>query len=307
MASSALQATSTASSALAQSITTLSANLSGSVSAVASSALLASADASSALAQSITTLSTTLGGVSGSVTTLSSSVDGLNNKWSVSLDSNGYISGLTSVDNGTTASFNVLADNFTVGKPGASSNVTAFSLTTGAAPTLTFLGKISATSIQGQTVLIGTPESYGPNYFAIEGNNQRLVLKDGNNYERVRLGYLSNNTPGTDPGNYGIEIFDGSGADILTANGLGVDVVGTSNIVNNAVTGSANAWHPGTQTYGYSSNTTIQSLAFNISNGARALITVSFIVGGLQIPSGTAGSPGGGGSAGGGNQDFGGI
>ena len=298
-ASSTLNTLSTASSALASAITSLSSTLSGSISASASSTLNTLSTASSALASAITSVSTTLSGVSGSVTTLAGSVNGLNNSWSVKLDSNGYISGITSTNNGTVANLNILADNFTIGRPGTS-NVTAFSLSTDSPPVLKFLGKISATSIQGQDLYIGSVTSYGPKYFALEGSNQRLVLKDGNNYERLRLGYLSNNTPGTDLANYGIEIFDQVGNAVITATGLGVNIVGTTNIINNAVTGAANAWNPGTQSYGYSSNITAQSLAISIGAGAKVMVSVSFVIGGLQIPSGTGVSPGGGGGGGGG-------
>ena len=297
-ASSTLTALSTASSALASAITSLSSTLSGSISASASSTLNTLTTASSALASAITSVSTTLSGVSGSVTTLAGSVDGLNNSWSVKLDSNGYISGITSANNGTVANLNILADNFTIGRPGTS-NVTAFSLSTDSPPVLKFLGKISATSIQGQDLYIGSVTSYGPKYFALEGSNQRLVLKDGNNYERLRLGYLSNNTPGTDLANYGIEIFDQVGNAVITATGLGVNIVGTTNIINNAVTGAANAWNPGTQSYGYLSNITAQSLAISIGGGAKVMMSVTFVIGGLQIPAaGGGGSPSGGGGGG---------
>jgi len=155
-------------------------------------------------------------------------------------------------------------------------------------------------SVQGQRIYIGNVTSYGtPEYFAIEGDTQRLVLKDGNNYERVRLGYLSNNTPGTDLANYGIQIFDQVGNAVITATGLGVNIVGTTNIINNAVTGAANAWHPGTQSYGLS-NITAQSLATSIGSGAKVMISVTFVIGGLQIPAsgGAGGSPSGGGGGG---------
>ena len=124
-------------------------------------------------------------------------------------------------------------------------------------------------------------------------------MKDGNNYERLRLGYLSNNTPGTDLANYGIEIFDQVGNAVITATGLGVNIVGTTNIINNAVTGAANAWNPGTQSYGYLSNITAQSLAISIGGGAKVMMSVTFVIGGLQIPAaGGGGSPSGGGGGG---------
>lgn len=205
------------SSVLAQQINSTNAYVLGYTDAAVTTLNQAIASNSSVLAQSITTVSTTLGSVSGSVTTLSTSVNGLNNTWSVKLDSNGYISGITSVNNGNIANIVINADNFFVSKAGANGNVAAFSINALAnPPTLTFLGKISAASIESGSIstaniYISANTTPSANYFAIEGTNQRLTVRDGQNRERIRLGYLSNNAPGTDPGNYGLNIYDTTG------------------------------------------------------------------------------------------------
>jgi hypothetical protein len=236
------------SSILAQQINSVNAYVLGYTDAAVSTLNQAIASNSSVLAQSITTVSTTLGSVSGSVTTLSTSVNGLNNTWSVKLDSNGYISGITSVNNGNIANIVINADNFFVSKAGANGNVAAFSIDTLAnPPTLTFLGKISAGSIESGSIstaniYISANTTPSANYFAIEGTNQRLTVRDGQNRERIRLGYLSNNAPGTDPGNYGLNIYDTTGNIILGANGLGNAVVYPANMPLGTTTVAYGAW-----------------------------------------------------------------
>jgi hypothetical protein len=166
----------------------------------------------------------------------------------VKLDSNGYISGITSVNNGNIANVVINADNFFVSKAGANGNVAAFSIDTLAnPPTLTFLGKISAGSIESGSIstaniYISANTTPSANYFAIEGTNQRLTVRDGQNRERIRLGYLSNNAPGTDPGNYGLNIYDTTGNIILGANGLGNAVVYPANMPLGTTTVAYGAW-----------------------------------------------------------------
>ena len=233
---------------LAQQISNTNAYVLGYTDAAVSTLNQAIASNSSVLAQSITTVSTTLGSVSGSVTTLSTSVNGLNNQWSVKLDSNGYISGITSINNGNIANIVINADNFFVSKAGANGNVAAFSINTVAnPPTLTFLGKISAGSIESGSIstaniYISANTTPSANYFAIEGVNQRLTVRDGQNRERIRMGYLSNNAPGTDSSNYGLNIYDVTGNIILGANGLGTSVVYPINMPLGTTTVAYGAW-----------------------------------------------------------------
>ena len=233
---------------LAQQISNTNAYVLGYTDAAVSTLNQAIASNSSVLAQSITTVSTTLGSVSGSVTTLSTSVNGLNNQWSVKLDSNGYISGITSINNGNIANIVINADNFFVSKAGANGNVAAFSINTVAnPPTLTFLGKISAASIESGSIstaniYISANTTPSANYFAIEGVNQRLTVRDGQNRERIRMGYLSNNAPGTDSSNYGLNIYDVTGNIILGANGLGTSVVYPINMPLGTTTVAYGAW-----------------------------------------------------------------
>jgi hypothetical protein len=84
-----------------------------------------------ALAQQITSLTTTVNGNTASITTLSSSVNGLQARYGVSLDVNGYVTGFIQNNNGTSGTFTVLADKFSIVAPGGGTPVTPFSVTAG--------------------------------------------------------------------------------------------------------------------------------------------------------------------------------
>jgi hypothetical protein len=266
---------------LAQQISNTNAYVLGYTDAAVSTLNQAIASNSSVLAQSITTVSTTLGSVSGSVTTLSTSVNGLNNTWSVKLDSNGYISGITSVNNGNIANIVINADNFFVSKAGANGNVAAFSINALAnPPTLTFLGKISAGSIESGSIstaniYISANTTPSANYFAIEGVNQRLTVRDGQNRERIRMGYLSNNAPGTDSSNYGLNIYDVTGNIILGANGLGTSVVYPANMPFGTSTVAYGAWAGSGNIAVNTAGTPIASFNVNVQATGEGVLIIS--------------------------------
>lgn len=73
-----------------------------------------------ALASQITTLTTTVNGNTASVNTLQSSVNGLQARYGVSLDVNGYVTGFLQNNNGTSGDFIIVADRFAVVSPGVS-------------------------------------------------------------------------------------------------------------------------------------------------------------------------------------------
>lgn len=85
--------------------------------------------ADSALSSSITTLTTTVNGNTASISTLQSSVNGLSAKYGVSLDVNGYVTGFVQNNNGTSGTFTILADKFSVVAPAGGSPVTPFTVT----------------------------------------------------------------------------------------------------------------------------------------------------------------------------------
>lgn len=78
--------------------------------------------------------------------------------------------------------------------------------------------------------VIGSQQIYlGGTLFVLDGTNRNLLVADENAILRVVLGRLG---PGA--ANYGINIRDQFGNDILTANGLGVNVVGQNQIQRSA-------------------------------------------------------------------------
>jgi hypothetical protein len=78
----------------------------------------ARSNADGALSTSISTVSTNVGNLTSTVSTLSSSVDGVRARYGVSLDVNGYVTGFIQNNNGTSGSFDILADRFRVTVPG---------------------------------------------------------------------------------------------------------------------------------------------------------------------------------------------
>lgn len=98
----------------------------------------------SALASQINTVSTTVNGNTASITTLQSSVNGLQARYGVSLNVNGYVTGFVQNNNGTSGDFTILADKFSVVAPSGGSPVTPFTVTA------------SGVQINGSLVVNGT-------------------------------------------------------------------------------------------------------------------------------------------------------
>lgn len=110
-----------ADSALSTQITTLTSTVNTNntaVNAAISSEATTRANADSALSSSITTLQTTVNGNTASIQTNATSIDGINAKYTVKIDNNGYVSGygLISTNNNATptAEFAVIADRFSI-------------------------------------------------------------------------------------------------------------------------------------------------------------------------------------------------
>jgi len=90
------------------------------------------------------------------------------------------------------------------------------------------IASLAADKIVGGT--IGAQLIYlGATQFELNGTNRNLVVRDENSVARVTLGRL-----GAGATNYGINVKDQTGKDILTATGLGVEIVGQSQLVRQA-------------------------------------------------------------------------
>jgi predicted phage tail protein len=106
-----------ADSSLASSITTLQSTVNSNTSAIQNE-VTARTTADSALSSSITTLQTTVNGQTTSIQTNATSIDGIEAKYTVKIDNNGYISGYGLISTANTATptstFSVLADRFVI-------------------------------------------------------------------------------------------------------------------------------------------------------------------------------------------------
>ncbi len=136
---------------------------------------------SSSLAQSINAVSGRLGTAESSITTLSQVTNGLNAKWSVAVNSNGYISGITFNANGATSSFVVAANTFAVVDPNGGSPIVPFEVSGGVvrAPTLV-VGNLFANTIQGWHIVNGAVSTP-----AIAANSVSATVATSGNYNGV--------------------------------------------------------------------------------------------------------------------------
>ena len=100
-------------------------------SALISSEQTARADADSAIASDVTSLTTTVGDNTASITSASSSIDGIEAKYGVEIDNNGSISGFQLLSGaGSPSAFNVRADQFNLFNSSGVSGGTPFSVFT---------------------------------------------------------------------------------------------------------------------------------------------------------------------------------
>jgi phage gp37-like protein len=76
------------------------------------------ANADSAISSTVTTLSTTVSGHTSTLTTYGTSISGLQAKYGVTIDINGYVSGFQLNSGGSTSDFIINANNFQITKPG---------------------------------------------------------------------------------------------------------------------------------------------------------------------------------------------
>jgi Domain of unknown function (DUF1983) len=108
--------------ALAQSIATLTSSLNGLTSTVTTNNE-ARIQGDSALASSISSVNTSVSGLSTTVSQHTTSINGIQGKYAVKIDANGYITGfgLVATNNNAapTSKFTVLADNFEIVTPGS--------------------------------------------------------------------------------------------------------------------------------------------------------------------------------------------
>lgn len=104
---------------LGQTLTGLNANI-GNNTALIDTESSVRASQTSALANSITVVSTQVGNNTASITTLQTSTNGLEARYGVALDVNGFVTGWEQNNNGSLGSMTILVNNFAVVTPGVS-------------------------------------------------------------------------------------------------------------------------------------------------------------------------------------------
>jgi hypothetical protein len=220
----------------------------------------ARANAVSAVASSVSTLSTTVGNNTSAISTQQTSINGLSAQYTVKVDVNGKAAGFglasTPINGATVSHFAVVADKFSVSLPGETANRYIFAAGTDpvtGTPTVLINGALYAGSITAAQltsgVITATDIRMGATYIgapgmylraADEGNTARqtLFFFDGT---RRRVELYRN---GSDAG---INVWNAAGALILGANGLGLQVVSTGQIVPGSITNSAQSapWSSG--------------------------------------------------------------
>jgi hypothetical protein len=116
----------TARTVLAARVTTAENNITANAAAIVTEQTVR-ASADSALSSSITSLTSTVNGHTTSIAVNASSIDGIQGKYTVKIDNNGYVSGyglISSANNGTpTSEFIVLVDKFAIVTPGKTPQV----------------------------------------------------------------------------------------------------------------------------------------------------------------------------------------
>lgn len=163
-----------ADSALSSQIVTLSSVVNGNISAIQTEATTR-ATADSALSSSITTLQTTVNGNTTSIQTNATSIDGINAKYTVKIDNNGYVSGyglISTANNGTpTSAFTILADRFSIASPTSTSPTGDLSVP--------FFVLTTPTTIEGK--------SFAPGVYIKKGNISTLDA------DSITTGFLNAN------------------------------------------------------------------------------------------------------------------
>ena len=133
-------------------------------------------------ASAITALTTTVNGNTASVNTLQSSVNGLEAKYGVTLDVNGYVTGFAQNNNGTTGSFVIVADEFKIVDPNGGAGqtpVVPFQISNGDVKingNLVVAGSITSSQLAANSVTKGN-SAYTSGTIAIPGGGSWTTVQ----------------------------------------------------------------------------------------------------------------------------------
>lgn len=154
-------------------------------------------NADNALAQVDQTISTALNGNIAQVQILTASIDGIEQKFAVTLNNNGQVTGLIQLD-GTAAgsNFTVVADNFLVAQPDAAGGdpVPVFTIqTVGSTPKLALRGDMIANgTITAQKLVAATLSAISANLGTITAGRMqsadgKMIIDLGNTTKEIRI------------------------------------------------------------------------------------------------------------------------
>lgn len=136
----------------------------------------ARANADTSIAESVTTLSSTVGGHTISIQASASTINGINAKYTIKVDNNGYMSGyglISTANNGTpTSAFTVLADKFQVVMPGLAAKVPFI---------VGQVNGVSTVGVNGALVVDGSilARSINTNGLTVRDNAGNIILSSG--------------------------------------------------------------------------------------------------------------------------------
>ncbi|MDG3443265.1 phage tail protein [Nitrospirillum amazonense] len=245
-----------ADNALSASISSLSAQVNDSATGLPKtradlqSEMTARANGDSANATSITSLSTTVNGNTASITTLQSSVNGLNAQWVLKTDINGYVAGIGLANSGSSSTFIIRADTLALVPPNSTTTQSPFFVTSGGQVVINnaFIQNLSANVLTSGTIgagivyagTIGVGQLTSGNivskdirvwagsggYIDLHGNlggGPSINVSANGSTDRVQIGYRG--------GDYGIWSWDQNGRELFNSNDLGVGVAsGTASV-----------------------------------------------------------------------------
>lgn len=220
-------------------------------------------DADSALAQDISQVQSSVGNLSTTVQTHSSSIDGLEGKYTVKIDNNGYVSGFglastPNVDGTPFSEFTILADRFAIVTPGENPVVPFVADAGGVYMPNAFIRDLQVEKINGGDV----------NALWNLGSNGRIVMDSGTHMKVIGLGF----------GQYG-NLVEWYGPK------MAISSMNTSNSITHATT-NGDTYFGGTLSVGTLSNSTqstdlttsaIAELGPYSSNGGNITIVWSYI------------------------------
>ena len=179
-------AVSNSTASIASSVQTLQAqfnSLSTTTGATVSYVNQVAASSTASLASQLATLTSNVGTLTTTVTQFASSINGIQGSWGVTINNNGYISGIKLLSGATSSSFIVDATKFIVTGTGLSSSITPFTIDN-ANNTIKYGGSLSVGSnpgVKSDRSMTGTGALILPNGNFALGNANNNITYTGSN------------------------------------------------------------------------------------------------------------------------------